>query len=137
MGVDVAGIGAVAQAAKGIADKFFPDKTEIEKAKLAQDMQEIMNEYNLIQSQLDIDKIEAASTDKFVSRWRPAVGWIGVLGFAYACVIEPLLRFIATLLGYTGQFPVLNTEILLEVLFALLGIAGMRTFEKFKNVTKN
>lgn len=136
MGADITGLGELATAAKGIADKIWPDKTEVEKAKLAAELQEAMNEFNLVKGQLDINAIEAASPNMFVAGWRPMVGWIGATGFAYATIVEPTMKFILTVAGYKGTFPVLDTTILLEVLFALLGIAGLRTFEKYKGVTK-
>ena len=138
MGLDITGIGAIASAAKGIADKFWPDKTEVEKAKLAMELQVVMNEYNLSSGQIDINKIEAASTNWFVAGWRPAVGWIGALGLAYAAILEPLMRFFGTvLLGYQGLYPVIDTTIVVNVLFVLLWLGAMRTFEKVKGQEGN
>jgi len=137
MSIDIAGIGALATAAKGIADKFWPDKTEVEKAKLATELQAVMNEYNLSSGQIDVNKIEAASSNWFVAGWRPACGWVGALGLGYAAIIEPFMRFVATQLGYSGTFPVLDTSITMQVLFGLLGLGAMRTFEKHTGSEKN
>lgn len=132
MSIDVAGIGAVATAAAKIADKFWPDKTQVEKDKLALELQVLMNEYNLTNGQLEINKVEAASTNWWVAGWRPAVGWIGALALAYASIVEPTLRFIATVLfKYTGAFPVIDTALTLQVLLGLLGLGAMRTVEKY------
>src|SRR5512138_1293613 len=112
MSVDITGLGALATAAKGIADKFWPDKTEVEKAKLAEDLQVVMNEYNLSAGQIDVNKVEAASTNWFVAGWRPAVGWIGAFGLAYASFIEPTMRFVGTVvLHYAGAYPVIDANI--------------------------
>lgn len=51
-------------------------------------------------------------------------------GLAYASIIEPLMRFIATLCGYTGDFPVIDTTITMQVLLGMLGLGVMRTKEK-------
>lgn len=137
MGMDIAGLGSIAQAAKGIADKFWPDKTEVEKAKLAMELQLVMNDYNLVSGQQDINKIEAASPSIFVSGWRPAVGWICATALAYAAIVEPTLRFIATVIfKYAGAFPVIDTTLTLQILLGLLGIAGMRTLEKREGVAR-
>lgn len=135
MSVDIAGLGAVATAAKGIADKLWPDKTEMEKAKLAYELQQAMNEFNLTVGQQDINKIEAASPNLFIAGWRPAVGWVCTAGLAYAAIVAPLLEFIVRVIGkYSGEFPEINTTILMEVLFALLGIGAFRSFEKYNRV---
>jgi len=129
--MDITGIGAIATAAKGIVDKFWPDKTELEKAKLAISMQETMNEFNLGMGQIDINKIDATSTNWFIAGWRPAVGWICAISLAYAAILEPILRFMAKVIfSYAGAFPVIDTALTLQILLGLLGLAGLRTFEK-------
>jgi len=137
MSVDIAGLGALATAAKGIVDKFWPDKTEVEKAKLATELQTVMNEYNLSSDQIEVNKIEAASTNWFIAGWRPSCGWVGALGLGYAAIIEPFMRFVATQFGYSGTFPVLDTSITMQILFGLLGLGAMRTFEKNNGTEKN
>lgn len=83
----------------------------------------------------EVNKIAAASSSLFVAGWRPFVGWVGAAALAYAAIVEPLLRFVATVIfNYTGLFPILNTEITLQILMALLGFGGMRSFEKAKGV---
>ncbi|HEY2685870.1 MAG TPA: 3TM-type holin [Steroidobacteraceae bacterium] len=86
-------------------------------------------------NQSDVNKVEAANPSVFVSGWRPMIGWVCGFALAYAAVIEPLARFVATvLLNYTGPFPVIDTSITLQVLFGLLGLGTLRTVEKFKGV---
>jgi hypothetical protein len=127
----------VANLADDIVTRIWPDATEIEKAKLAQAMQEMQNQYQLILSQIDINKIEAASPSLFVSGWRPAVGWICAVGLGYAVLLEPLSRFIAAVVfGYMGVFPIIDTTITLQLLFALLGFGAARTFEGVKGVKR-
>lgn len=135
--MDITGLGALADAAKGIADKFWPDKTEVEKAQLAAQLQETMNEFQLVKAQTDINLKEAESTNWFVAGWRPFVGWVGGLGLAYASILEPLMRFCAVQWGYKGAFPIIDTSITLQVLLGLLGLAGMRSFEKHQGVESN
>ena len=118
-------------------DKFFPDADLELKGKLAEAASEINNSYQLQLSQLEINKVEAASTSLFVSGWRPAIGWVCGVSLLYAALVEPIARFIATVLfTYTGLFPIINTELTLQILLGLLGLAGMRSFEKSKGITK-
>jgi hypothetical protein len=108
----------------------WPDASEVDKQKAALALTEI-------QAQTDINKIEAVSTNVFVSGWRPMVGWVCGVALAYAAFFEPILRFIARVLcGYTGAFPAIDTNITLQILLGLLGLGGMRSFEKIKGVTK-
>ena len=118
-------------------DKFFPDADLELKGKLEAAASEINNSYQLQLAQLEINKVEASSVNWFVSSWRPFIGWICGVSLLYAALVEPIARFIATVLfTYTGLFPIINTELTLQILLGLLGLAGMRSYEKSKGVTK-
>jgi len=135
-GIDDA-ITAVTTLADSAIKRIWPDATEIEKAKLAQLTQELQNQFNLVMGQLDINKTEASSSSVFVAGWRPAIGWICGAGLAYAAIIEPFARFVAAVaFGYLGVFPIIDTDITLQILMGLLGLAGMRSFEKSKGVAR-
>jgi hypothetical protein len=86
-------------------------------------------------AQIGVDQVEAASDSVFVAGWRPAVGWVGALGLGYVAIVEPFARFLA-LVGfhYAGPFPVIDTSLTMQVLMGILGLGGMRTFEKVKGV---
>lgn len=122
-------------------DKLFTSdderlERENEKAKADQQYQIELAKLDsqALQNQTDINKIEAASTNLFVSGWRPFVGWVCGFALAYAAILEPFLRFIASLCGFTGSFPVIDTTITMQVLLGMLGLGGMRSFEKAKGV---
>ena len=118
-------------------DKFFPDADTELKGKLAEAASQINNDYQLQLAQLDINKAEASSSSLFVSGWRPAIGWICGFSLCYAAILEPIARFTASVIfAYVGTFPIIDTEITLQILMGLLGLAGMRTFEKHKGVAK-
>lgn len=87
-------------------------------------------EFQTIQAQTKINEIEASSEHLFVAGWRPFVGWICGLSLAYAAMIEPLMCWIARVYGYGGTFPTLNTDITMQVLFGMLGIGIMRSYDK-------
>jgi hypothetical protein len=81
-----------------------------------------------------INEIEAASNSLFVSGWRPAVAWCCTAGFALQFVVGPLLTWTSDLLGYPVPFPSMDMGTLSAMLFGLLGLSGMRTFEKVQGV---
>ncbi len=137
-------IDAVIAKVLGIVDKFIPDSNkkaemmhEVTMSKLNGDLKEVDNEFQLLLSQIETNKVEAASANVFVAGWRPAVGWTCVLSLFYVSVLEPVLEFTSLVVfGYDGRFPTLPTEVTMQVLFAILGVAGLRTWEKIQGVTK-
>jgi len=135
-GIDDA-ISAVTGLADTVVKRVWPDATQIEKAKIDQLTRQLESEYKLLLGQIETNKIEASSSRIFISGWRPLVGWGCGASLIYASIIEPIARFFAVVFyDYQGTFPVLNTDLTLQILLALLGIAGMRTFEKNKGLTK-
>lgn len=94
------------------------------------DLALMKSEVSLLLGQIEINKIEAKSNSIFVAGWRPFVGWVGGLSFAYASILEPLMRFIANMRGYTGDFPEINTNLTIQVLLGMLGLGVMRSFDK-------
>lgn len=120
--------------AKVVIDRVVPDKNANATAKAELDKMVLSGELAEIAAQTDINKIEAASTDKFTSRWRPAVGWVCVLGLAIQFLVNPLFTWIATLVGHSVKFPDLDMGTLMVLLTTLLGMSGYRTVEKINGV---
>lgn len=84
-------------------------------------------------AQIAVNQEEAKSASVWVAGWRPGVGWICAVALAYAAVLEPLLRFAAQVgFGYAGAFPAIDTNITMQVLLGMLGIAGLRSYDKQK-----
>jgi hypothetical protein len=88
------------------------------------------NSTKLQLAQLDVAREEAKSVNWWVAGARPFILWTCGVAFAYAAVVEPLLRFVAVVGGYDGQFPALDTTITMQVLFGMLGLGAYRTVEK-------
>ena len=130
MSIDITGIGSLATAAASIVDKFWPDKTELEKAKLATTLQEVMNDFNLTMGQLEINKIEAASTNWFVAGWRPYIGWICGTGLGYQFLFMPIINGLLMAIFKLAPFAALDVNTLMACVSGLLGLAGLRTYEK-------
>jgi hypothetical protein len=117
----------------GIISRLFPDPAEKAKAEL--ELLKMTQEGDLKQilAQLDINAKEAAHPSMFVAGWRPGAGWAGVAGLVYASIGQPLLTWLATAKGWPAPPPV-DTELLLYVLGGMLGLGGLRSYEKVKSV---
>lgn len=121
---------------KPVLDKIVPDaKDRLEASTLLE--KEL---YNLNTAQIDVNKIEAQSSSLFVSGWRPFIGWVCGVSLVYALVGNDLfnwtLEFLAQWKGMPAppKFPEPDTTITFEILMALLGLGGMRTYEKLNGV---
>jgi len=137
MGLDLTGMGSVAEAAASIASKFFPDKTQVEKDAITLKLQEEMNAFKLDSAQTDIDLQEAKSTNWFVAGWRPYIGWVCGTGLAYQFIFMPIINGLVISFGYKAGLVALDTASLTACLSGLLGIGGMRTWEKHYGVEGN
>ncbi len=116
-----------------ITGKAPLDPTKL--AELEGKAQEI--EANLMQAQIDINKIEAASTSIFVAGWRPFVGWICGIALFYHFIGYSLFQWVIAFSKIQVVAPAINTEGLLTVLFAMLGLGTLRTLEKVKGAEGN
>jgi hypothetical protein len=85
-------------------------------------------------AQLEVNKVEAASSSLFVSGWRPATGWVCVLGMAGNFIVTPFANFVLALLDVHVVVPLVPLDTMMPVLLGLLGLGGLRTFEKTKGV---
>jgi len=123
----VPAIGGIIETIGKVADDLITSDSERAKA----DLDAYNAETARLVSQTKINEIEAGSSDSFTRRWRPAVGWVGVIALGYASILEPVGRFIAQVMfGYGGAFPVIDTDLTLQVLLGLLGLGAMRSFDK-------
>lgn len=128
-------LGPLFEIGKSLIDRLFPDPAqrsaaELELLKLTQagDLQKIL-------AQLEINAREAQHPSLLVAGWRPAVGWVGALGFLYAAVCQPLLAWWGAARGWPPP-PALDSDLLLTVLGGVLGLGALRTVEKSNGVTK-
>lgn len=122
-----------------ILDRVVPDKAANEAAKLemfkaiqAGEFHQAELDAASARDQVELDKIDAASGDKFQRRWRPFVGWVCGAGLAYDVIAHPLIAWICAVWAPRVTPPPINVEILVTMLFAMLGLGGMRTMEKLK-----
>lgn len=87
-----------------------------------------------INLQVELNKVEAANSNLFVSGWRPAVGWICALAFGYV-VLNPILCWFSTMIHIACP-PNIDSDLFVNVLGGMLGLAGLRSFEKSKKVNR-
>lgn len=137
--------GIVESVGKIAGDLFTSDRerldAEIELRKQEIEAQKV--DASIAIGQMEVNKVEAASSNLFVSGWRPACGWIGAVAMAYQFVLYPLLLWGWYWLQSRGVVPdgakpppMLDTDALWVILTGMLGIAGARTMEKIKGVAK-
>lgn len=114
--------------------RIFPDPAQADQAKLK--LLELQKSGELAQmtAQTDINKVEANSSSLFVSGWRPAVGWVCALALAYQYLLRPLAGTIGGIAGINiPPLPGLDDN-LWQLLMGMLGMGGLRTFEKIQGV---
>ena len=120
-----------------ILDKFIEDKDQ--KATLAHEIATMSDTHaqQALLAQLEINKAEAASGSLFKGGWRPFVGWVCGIAFAYHFVLQPLLIFVLIVFNVNiPELPEFDMSTLLTTLGGLLGIGGLRTYEKKSGLTK-
>lgn len=94
-------------------------------------------EASLSNAQTDINKIEAAHKSLFIAGWRPWIGWVCGFAIAWHFILSPVVSWILILAGSTVALPVLEVGMLINLVLAMLGLGGLRTFEKYKGVENN
>jgi len=121
----------------GLLDKFIEDKDQ--KSKLAHEIATMGEKHaqEAMLAQLEVNKAEAASGSIFKGGWRPFIGWVCGVAFAYHFILQPILIFIlATFSVSLPNLPEFDMSTLLPILGGMLGIGGLRTYEKQKGLTK-
>ena len=125
-----------------VLDRIFPDPAQRDAAKLelfklqqSGELAQLAAETDLAKAQIAVNAEEAKSGSVFVSGARPFILWGCGFAMLYAALFEPIARFVAVVVyHYAGTFPVIDTNLTTQLLFALLGLSGMRSLDKIKGV---
>ena len=115
-----------------VLNKFVADKNL--KMQLEHELKTQLQTANL--AQIEVNKIEAASKSWFVAGWRPSVGWVCSLAMLYHFILAPMIQFAVGIAGIKVDLPEFEISQLSTILMAMLGMAGLRTYEKKEKVTK-
>lgn len=126
------GIADAVAAGLKVIDKFIPDPQE--KIKAEEALRRDLQAWD--KGQIDINIEEAKHSSIFVAGWRPAIGWTCAVAFAFIYVIGPLITWGSTLIGRPVPLPSFNIDALMSLTMALIGMAGLRSWEKSKGLTK-
>ena len=124
---------------EAVTGKTILDQNE--QAKISEQLSELAD--SLTSGQLKINEAEAQSTNWFVAGWRPFVGWVCGSAFAYHFLFFPFIKFCVYVWGSPetikslALLPELDLASLMPVLFGMLGLGGMRSWEKTKNAQNN
>ena len=129
-------LGSLVQPVTGLLDKFIEDKDQ--KNKLAHEISTMAERHaqELAKGQLEINKAEAQSRNIFVAGWRPFIGWTCGVAMAYNYVIHPIMILVLAQLVYLVALPALDLGEMMPVLMGMLGLGGLRSFEKYKGISK-
>lgn len=140
------GMGDIVKSIGDVADSLFT--SDEERLKVA--LQERQTESELIKAQTSVNVEEARHGSIFVAGWRPFIGWIGGIALAYQFVLYPLLIWIWALGQTQGWIPcyvnpeqvsgactfttppVFDSGPLFAIVTGMLGIGGMRSYDKLK-----
>ena len=123
-----------------VIDKLFPDPQQRDQAKLellkmqqAGDLAVLDADLKIALAQAGINQEEAKSDDPFRAGWRPAAGWVCVFGLFYQFILQPILPWVLTVTGHNLQpLPPIDNETLMALLMGMLGLGGLRPFERVK-----
>jgi hypothetical protein len=121
----------------GLLDKVIEDKDQ--KAQLAHELATMADRHaqDLALAQIEVNKAEAASGSVFKGGWRPFIGWVCGGAFAYHFVLQPVIVFAVLTAGVElPPLPEFDMASLMTVMMGMLGLGGLRTYEKKQGITK-
>lgn len=126
-----------------IVDKLIPDKEAAAKAKLELmkleqqgQLSELQAMVDMAKAQASINQTEAAHRSLFVAGWRPFIGWMCGFGIFWVFLGEPVASYVVALNGSDVTLPETDFSYLFELVLAMLGMGGLRTYEKLKGVAR-
>jgi len=120
-----------------LAGKFIADKDQA--AQLAHDLTTMADKHaqEAMLAQIEVNKAEAASGSVFKGGWRPFIGWVCGVAFAYHFVLQPFIVFVVAAAGITiPELPTFDMGSLMTVMMGMLGLGGLRSYEKKQGLTK-
>lgn len=133
---------AVVPVIGSVIERLFPDPADQDRAKLElfrleQEgrLAELTASKELALGQMDVNRAEAGTGNLFIGGWRPFIGWVCGVAVAYQYLLHPLMVWYATSNGMPAP-PSVPSDDLFELVMLMLGVAGLRSFEKVKGVAR-
>ena len=120
-----------------LAGKFIADKDQA--AQLAHDLSTMADKHaqEAMLAQVEVNKAEAESGSVFKGGWRPFIGWVCGAAFAYHFVLQPFILFGVAVAGVSiPELPSFDMGSLMTVMMGMLGLGGLRSYEKKQGLTK-
>ena len=120
----------------GLLDKFIEDKDQ--RALLAHEIATLAEKQaqEQIVGQIKTNQIEAAHQSMFVAGWRPAVGWVCALAMLLNFILIPFINLGMEFAGQDIRRDLIEMDTMMPVLLGMLGLGGMRSYEKARNVAR-
>ena len=119
-----------------LVDRLIPDRAAAERAKADMEAALVKAANEAAMAQVEVNKIEAGHSSVFVAGWRPFIGWVCGAALAWAFIVGPVLAWSLAVLGIRETLPPIMTDNLFELVLAMLGLGGLRTFEKMRGVNR-
>lgn len=119
-----------------LVDRLIPDRAAAERAKADMEAALVKAANEAAMAQVEVNKIEAGHSSVFVAGWRPAIGWVCAAALAWAFIVAPVASWTMAALGVKETLPAIGTDNLFELVLAMLGLGGLRTFEKMRGVAR-
>ena len=125
-----------------VIDRIWPDPTQAAAAKLelvkmqqSGELAKLAADTDIAKGQLAVNAAEASSGSAYAASWRPTVGYVCVAGLGYTFLLQPLLPWFAAVCGaVVPPLPTLDTNVLMTLLLGMLGMGGMRSYDKKQGV---
>ena len=113
-----------------VLDKFIPDPAAKAQAEAA--LRSSLQQWDAQQNK--INEVEAQSSSLFVAGWRPCVGWVCCAALSWTYILQPIAAFALAQFGYLTALPRLDMGEMMPILLGMLGLGGLRSWEKVKGV---
>ena len=120
-----------------LLDKVIPDADE--RNRLAHEIATLAERqsHEIAKAQIEVNEREASHQSLFVSGWRPAVGWICCIGLGCNYLFIPMANFVLVISDSSVTVPALDLSEMMPVLLGMLGLGGLRSWEKTRGVARS
>ena len=130
-------VSAILPGVTDIIGRFLPEDKEA-RAKAEREIEQQLSTHlaRIDIAQLEVNKEEAKSRNVFIAGWRPFIGWTCGIALCWTYILQPIAQFVLAQTGHLIDLPGLDMSTMMPVLLGMLGLGGLRTWEKYKGLTK-